>query len=43
MAQTKAVRIVTMGPGLVGMSEGQSTPMMSSTVVDTIVYRMLKP
>ena len=43
MAQTKAVRIVTMGPGLVPMSEGQGTPMMSSTVVDTIVYRMLRP
>ena len=43
MAQTKSVRIVTMGPGLVSMSEGQSTPMMSSTVADTVVYRMLKP
>ncbi|MCH7890029.1 MAG: prepilin-type N-terminal cleavage/methylation domain-containing protein [Gemmatimonadetes bacterium] len=43
MAQTKAIRIVTMGPGLVSMSGGQSTPMMSSTVADTVVYRMLKP
>ena len=43
MAQTKAVRIVTMGPGLVPMSEGQGTPMMSSTVADTVVYRMLRP
>lgn len=43
MAQTKSVRIVTMGPGLVSMSEGQSTPMMSSTVADTVIYRMLKP
>lgn len=43
MAQTKSVRIVTMGPGLVSMSEGQSTPMMSSTVADTVVYRMLRP
>ncbi len=43
MAQTKSVRIVTMGPGLVSMSGGQSTPMMSSTVADTVIYRMLKP
>ena len=43
MAQTKAVRIVTMGPGLVGMSEGQSTPMLSRAVTDTVVYRMLRP
>ncbi len=43
MAQTKSVRMVTMGPGLVSMSGGQSTPMMSSTVADTVIYRMLKP
>lgn len=43
MAQTKSVRIVTLGPGLVSMSEGLSTPMMSSTVADTVVYRMLRP
>ena len=43
MAQTKAIRIVTMGPGLVSMSGGQSIPMMSSTVADTVIYRMLKP
>ena len=43
MDQTKSVRIVTMGPGLVSMSGGQSTPMMSSTVADTVVYRMLRP
>ncbi len=43
MAQTKAVRIVTVGPGLASMSQGQSTPMLSSTVVDTIIYKVLRP
>ncbi len=42
-AQTKAVRIVTVGPGLVSMSEGQSTPKLSRAVTDTVVYRMLRP
>ncbi len=42
-AQVKAVRIVTVGPGLASMSQGQSTPMLSSTVVDTVIYKVLKP
>lgn len=41
--QDKAVRIVTVGPGLVSISEGQSAPMMSSAVADTVVYRVLRP
>jgi prepilin-type N-terminal cleavage/methylation domain-containing protein len=41
--QDKAVRIVTLGPGLVSISEDQSTPMLSSAVADTVVYRVLKP
>ena len=42
-AQTKAVRIVTVGPGLVSLSEGQPTPMLSSAVADTVIYKVLKP
>lgn len=41
--QTKVVRIVTVGPGLVSISDGQSTSMLSSIVADTILYRVLKP
>ncbi len=41
--QDKAVRIVTVGPGLVSISEGQSAPMMSSAVADTVTYKVLKP
>ncbi len=41
-AQTQAVRIVTVGPGLAPISEGQS-PMLSSAVADTVTYKVLKP
>lgn len=41
--QTKVVRIVTVGPGLVSISDGQSPLMLSSIVADTILYRVLKP
>ncbi len=41
-AQTQAVRIVTVGPGLASISEGQS-PMLSSAVADTVIYKVLKP
>jgi Tfp pilus assembly protein PilV len=42
-AQDKAVRIVTVGPGLASISAGQSSPMLSDAVTDTVVYRVLKP
>ena len=42
-AQIKAIRIVTLGPGLVSISETQSTPMLSSAVADTLIYMVLGP
>jgi len=42
-AQTKSVRIVTLGPGQVSVSGGQSIPMLSSGVADTFTYRVLRP
>ncbi len=42
-AQTKAVRIVTVGPGLASISEGQSIPMLSNAVADTLLFRVLRP
>jgi Tfp pilus assembly protein PilV len=42
-AQDKAVRIVTVGPGLASISAGQSTSFMSNAVADTVVYRVLRP
>lgn len=41
--QSKVVRLVAMGPGLASMSEGYSTPMLSDSVADTLVYRVLRP
>ena len=41
-AQTQVVRIVTVGPGLASISEGQS-PMLSSAVADTVIFKVLKP
>lgn len=41
--QTKIVRIVTVGPGLASISEGQSSPIMSSAVADTVLYVLLRP
>ena len=42
-AQTKVVQLVSVGPGLAPMSEGYSNPMLSDEVVDTVVYRVLRP
>ena len=42
-AQDKAVRIVTVGPGQAPISATQSTPMLSSSVADTVFYRVLRP
>ena len=42
-AQDKAVRIVTVGPGLASISQGASTSFLSNAVADTVVYRVLKP
>ncbi len=42
-AQSKALRIVTLGPGQASMSGGLSTPTLSSAVTDTINYRVLRP
>lgn len=41
--QSKALRIVTLGPGQASMSGGLSTPTLSSAVADTINYRVLRP
>ena len=41
--QTTSVRIVAVGPGLASISPSFSTPTLSSTVADTIVYRVLRP
>jgi len=42
-AQTKSVRIVTVGPGQVTLSAGQSFPMLSNAVADTLIYTVLRP
>ena len=42
-AQTKSVQIVAVGPGQASISETQSTPMLSSAVTDTVMYRVLRP
>jgi hypothetical protein len=42
-AQDKAVRIVTVGPGLASISAGQPSSIMSNAVADTVVYRILRP
>ena len=41
--QTTTLDIVTLGPGLASMSPGRSTPMLSSSVEDTLVYMVLRP
>ncbi len=40
--QTQVVRIVTVGPGLASISEGQP-PMLSNEIADTVNYKVLKP
>ena len=42
-AQTKAVRIVAVGPGQASISGTGSIPMLSSVVVDTVIYKVLRP
>ena len=41
--QTKTLDIVTLGPGRVSASESQSAPMLSGSVVDTLLYKVLRP
>ena len=41
--QTTTLGIVTLGPGLTSISETQSAPVLSSSVVDTLVYKVLRP
>ncbi len=41
-AQTKVIRLVSVGPGMVPASES-SSPILSAEVADTIVYRVLRP
>ena len=42
-AQVKVVRMVTVGPGQASISATQSTAMLSSSVADTVFYRVLRP
>ena len=42
-SQTTTLDVVTLGPGLASISEGQSSPMLSSAVADTLVYTVLRP
>ena len=42
-AMDKAIRIVAVGPGQAPISATQSTPMLSSSVADTVFYRVLRP
>jgi len=41
--QTKTLDIVTIGPGRVSASQSQSAPMLSNSVADTLLYKVLKP
>ena len=41
--QDKVVRIVAVGPGVLSISAGQSSSMLSNAVADTVVYRVLRP
>ena len=41
--QTKVIRIVAVGPGQASISVTGSIPMLSSAVVDTVMYNVLKP
>ena len=42
-AQDMAIRIVAVGPGQAPISATQPTPMLSSSVADTVFYRVLRP
>ncbi len=41
--QVMTMSIVILGPGLASVSGGQSTPMLSSGVADTLIYQVLNP
>ena len=41
--QTTTLGIITVGPGRVPTSVSQSAPMLSSSVADTLLYKVLKP
>ncbi len=41
--QMTAVRIVTLGPGPVPRAGVQAIPMLSGSVADTVIYRVLRP
>ena len=41
--QVTTLGIVILGPGLASISAGQSTPMLSSGVADTLTYKVLRP
>lgn len=42
-AQTKVIRLVSVGPGMVPLSESGVSPILSNEVADTVVYRVLRP
>ena len=42
-SQTVTLDVVTLGPGLATISEGQSTPFLSNAVADTLAYTVLRP
>lgn len=37
------MQVVTVGPGLMSISAGQATPIMSRSVADTVTYNVLNP
>lgn len=42
-SDTKTIEVRTVGPGLVSISAGQATPIMSRSVADTFTYNLLRP
>lgn len=42
-AQSKALQIVSVGPGMTSVSPGRPTPMLSDVVADTLMYVVLRP
>ena len=41
--QVTTLGIVIVGPGLASISGSQSSPMLSSSVADTLIYKVLRP
>ncbi len=41
--QTTTLAVVILGPGQASISEGQSAPILSSAVADTLIYTVLRP